>query len=141
MKKTVFLMVILMAITLILGACTPDYTWDKDVANDIARLKEAGFETYIENDKETVRKDSDSFNQQLEHDGKDFSIEYVNDYGLFINHYDIIRFTEFKTEKQAKQVYDYYQEISTEQKLVRFGKILITTNSEDAIGLLGYDFK
>lgn len=141
MKKTVFLMVVLLTITLVLGACTPDYTWDKDVANDIARLKEAGFETYIENNEETLQNANETINWELSRADKNFSVELINHYGLLINKVNNIVFEEYKTEKQAKQMYDYYQEISTGQKLVRFGKILITTNSEDAIGLLGYDFK
>lgn len=141
MKKVAVLMVVLLTITLVLGACTPDYTWDKDVANDIARLKEAGFETYIENDEETLQNANETINWELSRADKNFSVELINHYGLLINKSDNIVFEEYKTEKQAKQMYDYYHEISTEQKLVCFGKILITTNAEEAIELLGYDFQ
>lgn len=140
MKKVALLLVVLLSITVVFAACTQSYSWE-DAENDIERLKEIGFEIYIENTEEEVKDCNDSLNYQLTSDDKDFSVELVNVCCLVVNKYDVIAFEEYKTEKQAKDIYEYYHEVSSTQKLVRFGKILISTDVQEAIELLDYDFK
>ena len=139
MKKVALLLVAILSATLLFAACTPSYTWE-DAENDIERLKEIGFEIYIENTEEEREYRSESYNKDLEREGKDCSVELVNICGLVIN-WDIIIFKEFKTEKQAKTMYDNYIASGSAQKVVRFGKIVINTNADEAIELLGYNFK
>lgn len=141
MKKLSILLVVLMGITIMFAACSSDYKWNDDVTNDIARLQESGFVIYVENTEEQVKDFTNSINYQLGQDGKDFSVELINVCCLSIDTYSIVSFEEYKTEQQAKQMYDFYHGVSSVQKLVRFGKIIISTDSEDAINLLGYDFK
>ena len=140
MKKMALLLVAVLSVTLLFAACTPSYSWE-DAEKDIETLKEAGFTVYIENTEEELKEFNNSLNYQLTSDNKNFSVELVNVCCLVINKYDIIAFEEYKTEKQAKDIYDYYHEVSSIQKLVRFGKIVIGTNAQEAIDLLGYDFK
>ena len=139
MKKIALLLVVVLSVTLLFAACTPSYSWE-DAEKDVETLKDAGFTVYIENTKEEREYYTESYNKQLERDGKDIIVEVVNICGLTIN-WDIIIFKEFKTEKQAKAMYDDYIASGSEQKVVLFGKILINANAQEAIELLGYDFK
>ena len=139
MKKVALLLVVVLSITLIFSACTPSYTWE-DAEKDVERLKEIGFEIYIENTEEEREYHSESYNKDFEREGKDLRVELVNICGLVIN-WDIIIFKEFKTEKQAKAMYELYIESGSAQKVVRFGKIVINTNAQEAMELLGYNFK
>ena len=140
MKKIALLLVAILSVTLLFVACTPNYSWE-DAEKDIETLKEAGFTVYIENTEEERENFADSLNKELKRVGKDSSVEIVNVFGLVINKYEIAVFEEYKTEKQAITVFDYYQEVSPRYKVVRFGKIIIGTNAQEAIELLGYDFK
>ena len=140
MKKIALLFVVILSVTLLFAACTPSYGWG-DAEKDIETLKAAGFTVYTENTEEELKDFNNSLNYQLTSDDKDFSVELINVCCLVINKYDIISFEEYKTEKQAKDMYDYYHEVGSIQKLVRFGKIIISTNAQEAIELLGYDFK
>ena len=124
---------------MLFAACTPSYCWE-DAEKDVETLKDAGFTIYIENTEEEREYYTESYNKQLERDGKDITVEVVNICGLAIN-WDINIFKEFKTEKQAKAMYDDYISSGSEQKVVLFGKILINANAQEAIELLGYDFK
>ena len=140
MKKFALLLITLLSITLLFAACTQSYSWG-DAENDIERLKEAGFEIYIENTEETQKEHAESLNKEIKRVGKDFSVEIVNICGLVINKYDIVVFEEYKTEKQAKEANEYYLEVATAYKTVRFGKIIIGANAQEALELLDYDFK
>ena len=139
MKKVAVLLVVVLSVSLLFVACTPSYTWE-DAEKDVERLKEIGFEIYIENTEEEREYHSESYNKDFEREGKNCSVELVNICGLVIN-WDIIIFKEFKTEKQAKAMYDRYIESGSAQKVVRFGKIVINTNAQEALDLLDYDFK
>ena len=139
MKKIALLLVVVLSITLIFAACTPSYSWE-DAENDVKRLTDAGFEIYIENTEENREDYAKSYNEEFEKEGKDCVVELVNICGLVIN-WDIIVFKEFKTEQQAKTIYDEYIESGSAQKVVRFGKIIINTDAPEAIDLLRYDFK
>ena len=140
MKKIALLLVVILSVTLLFVACTPSYSW-KDAEKDIETLKVAGFTVYVENTEEKLNDFNNSLNSQLASDNKDFFVELVNVCCLVINKYDIISFEEYKSEKQAKDIYDYYHEVSSMQKSVRFGKMIISTGAQEAIDLLGYDFK
>ena len=140
MKKIVLLIVVLLCISLLFAACTPRYTWE-DAEKDFERLKEAGFEIYIENTEEEVEYHNDVVNRQIEREGANFTVEYVRVCGLVINKYDIIVFEEFKTEKQAKNIYEHWISAESQMKYVRFGKIVIGANAQEAIDILNYDFK
>ena len=139
MKKSAWLLIFVLSVALIFSACTPSYTWE-DAEKDVERLKEIGFEIYIENTEEEREYRSESYNKDFEREGKDCRVELVNICGLVIN-WDIIIFKEFKTEKQAKNVYDDYIASGSAQKVVRFGRIVINTNAQEAIDLLDYNFK
>ena len=140
MKKISVLLAVLLSVTLIFASCAPSYSW-QDAENDVERLKEIGFEVYIENTQETLEELTESLNKQLARDGEDFTVEFVNVCGLVINKYEVIVFEEYATEKQAKRIYDYYRGYTIDMKYVLFGKILISTDTQEAIDLLGYDFQ
>ena len=140
MKKIALLLVAVLSVTLLFAACTPNYTWE-DAEKDIARIEDLGFVVYMENNEENVRDVTKSINDQLSSEGKKFTVEIVNLCNLANENYDIISFKEFKTEEQAKAMYDNYIASGSAQKVVLFGTILINSNAQEAIELLGYDFK
>ena len=140
MKKIALLLAVILSVSLLFAACTPSYTWE-DAEKDFERLKEIGFEIYIENTEEEVEYHNDAVNRQIEREGASFSVEYVKVCGLVINKYDIIVFEEFKTEKQAKNIYEHWISAGSQMKYVRFGTIVIGANAQEALDLLGYDFK
>ena len=140
MKKIALLLVVVLSVTLLFAACTPSYTWE-DVEKDVVRLTEAGFEIFVGNTQEELEEANSLMEIQLQFSQKDFAVEIVNIYGLKKTNDFTCGFEEFASEAQAKQMFDYYKEISSLRKVIRLGCIVIHTNSEEAIELLGYDFK
>ena len=140
MKKFALLFAVVLSITLLFSACTPSYNWE-DAEKDVECLTEAGFEIFVENTPEELEEANSLMKIQLQFSQKEFTVEIVNVYGLKKTNDFTCGFEEFASEIQAQQMYDYYKEISSLRKVVRLGRIVIHTNSEDAIELLGYDFK
>lgn len=140
MKRIAALLVLILSLTCICCSCEKNYTWD-NALSDIEKLKDAEFVVYIEDTQEQREEFADTLNWEIGREGKDFTIELTHVTSLYEDVYTIISFQEFATEQQAKQMYDYYHQVSSEQKLVRFGKIIVHTNSDKAKEILGYNFK
>ena len=135
-EKNTWVLIMIIGVSLICSACIPNYGW-VNVQENIARMEDLGFAVYMENNAENAQDVTKSINDQLLSEGKTFTVEIVSICNLTDENYDIISFNEFKT----KEYYKDYLNSGSEQKSVRFGKIVISSNSEKAIGLLEYNFK
>ena len=71
----------------------------------------------------------------------DIGAKIVNCCSLIKSEEHTCSFQEFSNDEQAKAVYEFLSTIGVETKMVLHGKIIIQTNSEEEIELLGYDFK
>ena len=140
MKKIAILLIMLMGITAMCGACSTKYQWS-DAINDMNTLKDCGFTVYLENTQEEIDASNELLNSQLKFSQKNFEVTLVNICNLKKADSSICGFKEFASETQAKQMYDYYREISSQQKVVRLGCIIIQTNSDEVISILKYDFQ
>lgn len=140
MKKFVILLIMMFILSIAFGACTQNYSWEKAL-KDIDKLKNADFTIYDEDTVENLESGMETLNWEIGRAGFDFTIELKHRTALYENITTIIVFYELATEQQAQQLSDYFMKRSSQQKIVRFGKILIHTNSTKAEKLLGYDFK
>ena len=138
MKRIAVLLVLILALTCICCSCETKYTWD-DALVDIEKIKDAQFVVYIEDTQEQLAEFSEILNWEIGREGLD-PVELTHITSLHENLSVIVSFQEFATEQQAEQMYDYYHNVSNQQKLVRFGNIIISTNSDTAQEILGYDF-
>ena len=71
-------------------------------------------------------------------------IALTNIIGLNKNNTDVIYFEQFENGTQAKKLYDYQITHLGEERSIKFslkGDILISSNVEDAMSLLGYPFE
>lgn len=136
--KRIACVVLLVVLAVTLIACSP-YSWN-NALKDIEKLTSEGFVVFNKDIQETINIATEALNKQIERDGYDFTIRLKHITSLSESVSSTVSFFEFATEKQAKQFYEYYMEIETDYKFVRFGKIIIRTNSASAADLLGYDF-
>ena len=139
MKKVALVLTMLLLCTLLLCACKPPQ-WSEQIQRDIDKVKELGFTVYMDNSSERIKQHNQSWKETLERDGETFSVETVNICGL-VKDLKIVVFEEFKTEEQAKNMYEYCVKAEGKPKYVLLGKVLVLSTSDEASELLGYDFK
>lgn len=139
MKKIAALLILILALACTFCSCEKKYTWD-DALVDIDKLKDAEFVVYNEDTAEMLERGTEMLNSQLKGDKQDFTVELVHVTSLYENISTIVCFYEFATEQQAKQMYGYYMQMDTVQKFIRYGKIIIHTNSTLAEQLLDHNF-
>ncbi len=140
MKKILLCFVLLMSLLLV--ACGGGaFDWDKTVE----KLKDKGFtvsqESVTEKDLEDI---TTSFNISIRFDKGDFTVECTKYINLVKGDYkNSCSLTEFATAEQAKQYYDLYLKTRTEEskwKLTLLDRVVILTNSDEAMELIGRDF-
>lgn len=123
---------------LFFSSCTKtNYSWN-DVLNDVNLLKDNNYAVYLENSKEN----QDRANKEFLSWG--LNITTTNVIGCFKDSTNVVYFEEFESEKQAKELYEYQISNLGKDRSIKFclkGNIVISSNYDEAIKLLGYNFE
>ncbi len=141
MKKIILCAVLLLSLLLV--ACgSGSFDWDKSVD----MLKEKGFT--VAQDCTTEKELSDittSFNLSIRFDKGSFEVACTKYVQLVKGNYtNSCSLIEFATAEQAKQYYDLYLQTRTEEsqwKLTQLDRVVILCNSEEAMELIGREFR
>lgn len=136
-KKYLTFIVLTVVSVLSFASCSQsNYSWD-DVLNDVDSLRANGYVVYLENSKEN----QDNANEEFSSWG--LNITATNIIGCLKENTNVIYFEEFESEKQAKELYEYQLSDLGKDRSIKFclkGNILISSNFEEAMNLLGYKF-
>ena len=136
-KKYLRFIASLFACVILFTSCSHSkYSWN-NVMDDVNLLNENNYSVYLENTSEN----KEYANKEFASWGLDITV--TNIIGCAKNDSSIIYFEEFESEKQAKDLYEYQLSTLGEDRSVKFclkGDILISSNVDEAISLLGYNF-
>lgn len=123
-----------------LTSCSSSITWN-NIKEDVTLLQKNGFVLYFDDTEASVKETNDLFQTDLIDSGLDFLI--TNVYGLYEedNELNTITFIKFDDKNDANCVYDLFTNRLSSTSGVKhyiFNDILVTSNSNDAIDILGY---
>ena len=123
-----------------LTSCSSSITWN-NIKEDVTLLQKNGFVLYFDDTEASIKEANDLFQTDLIDSGLDFLI--TNVYGLYEedNELNTITFVKFDDKNDANYVYDLFTNRLSSTSGVKhyiFNDILVTSNSNDAIDILGY---
>ena len=140
--KRLFAMTV--ALCLFLTGCSKSFDWNKNVE----KVEKLGFVVFNSSaNEEDLNRNNDLINADIKLMGGEFSVELDNAIALNKeendNYYNCM-FFDFKDDEQAKSYYDLYLDTRSNEnqyKLSLNKDIVVVTNSQEVIEVLGYQFK
>lgn len=142
MKRIVSLLTVISLLAVMLTGCGKT-----NVDNSVSALKAKGFTDYItyETDEELFDA-TERINLEIEYMGGDFTVELKGYTSLMQdwNHLSSIEFITFSRKREAKAYAELYvakRDALNSFKVAQSGKVVVLTNSDAAVKILGFDFK